>query len=76
MLRYGCDANHIQNEAAKIYYTDIDLHKKTSFITAIDKNGQIVKQRSIGNDEVEILRFFLTLDDDTQVVIKSTANWY
>ena len=28
------------------------------------------------NDEVEILHFFLTLDDDTQVVIESTANWY
>lgn len=59
-----------------MYYTGIDLHKKTSFITTINKNGQIVKRRNIVNDEVEILHFFLTLDDDTQVVIESTANWY
>jgi len=52
-----------------MYYTGIDLHKKTSFITTIDKDGQIVKRRNLINDEVEILHFFLTLDDDTQVVI-------
>ena len=59
-----------------MYYTGIDLHKKTSFITTIDEDGQIVKRRNLVNDEVEILHFFLTLDKDTKVVIESTANWY
>lgn len=59
-----------------MYYTGIDLHKKTSFITTIDRDGQIVKRRNIINNETEILNFFLNLDDDTQVVIESTANWY
>jgi transposase len=59
-----------------MYYTGIDLHKKTSFITTINKNGEIVKRRNLHNDEVEILHYFLCLDDDTEVVIESTANWY
>ena len=29
-------------EVAKMYYTGIDIHKKTSFITTIDKSGKIV----------------------------------
>ena len=59
-----------------MYYTGIDLHKKTSFITTVNENGQIVQRRNLPNDEVEILHYFLWLDDDTEVVIESTANWY
>ena len=59
-----------------MYYTGIDLHRKTSFITTIDKNGQVVKKRNLNNDEATILEYFLTLDKDTQVVIESTASWY
>jgi transposase len=59
-----------------MYYTGIDLHRKTSFITTINENGKIVQRRNLVNDEVEILHYFLWLDDDTKVVIESTANWY
>lgn len=59
-----------------MYYTGIDLHRKTSFITTVDSGGKIVKKVNLCNDEVLILDYFLTLDDDTQVVIESTANWY
>jgi transposase len=59
-----------------MYYTGIDLHRKTSFITTVDAKGQIVKKVNMSNDETTILEYFLSLDDDTQVVIESTSNWY
>jgi len=59
-----------------MYYTGIDLHRKTSFITTVDAKGQIIKKLNVLNDEATILEYFLTLDDDTQVVIESTASWY
>jgi len=59
-----------------MHYTGIDLHRKTSFITTIDSNGQIVKKANLHNDESTILEYFLNLDQDTQVVLESTANWY
>lgn len=59
-----------------MYYTGIDLHRKTSFLTTIDSDGKIVKKINIKNDESAILDYFLSLDDDSQVVIESTANWY
>ena len=59
-----------------MYYTGIDLHRKTSFLTTIDSDGKIVKKINLKNDEPAILDYFLSLDDDSQVVIESTANWY
>lgn len=59
-----------------MYYTGIDLHRKTSFLTTVDLKGQIVKKANLRNDEARILEYFLSLDDDTQVVIESTATWY
>jgi len=59
-----------------MYYTGIDLHRKTSFITTINESGDIVQRRNLQNDEGEILNYFLWLDGDTKVVIESTANWY
>ena len=59
-----------------MYYTGIDLHKKTSFITTIDNNGHVVKRSNLTNDETKIIDFFSTLDADTKIVIESTSNWY
>lgn len=59
-----------------MYYTGIDLHRKTSFITTVDPDGRIVKKANLCNDEPTILEYFLSLEDDTEVVIESTANWY
>ena len=59
-----------------MYYTGIDLHRKTSFLTTVDSRGQIVKKANLANNEPTILEYFLTLNDDSQVVIESTASWY
>ena len=59
-----------------MYYTGIDLHKKTSFITTVDENGHIVARANLVNNESDILNYFRGLDGDTRIVIESTASWY
>jgi transposase len=59
-----------------MYYTGIDLHRKTSFFTTIDKSGQIVRKSNLRNEESQILSYLKALSKPTQVVIESTANWY
>jgi transposase len=59
-----------------MYYTGIDLHKKTSFITTIDAGGKIVTRANLQNVEEEILAYFANLGDETKIVIESMASWY
>jgi len=59
-----------------MYYTGIDLHKKTSFITTIDKTGRIVSKGNFKNVESDILDYFVSLTEDPRIVIESMASWY
>jgi transposase len=59
-----------------MYYTGIDLHKKTSFITTIDESGKVVFRRNFANHEELILEYFLNLDGPTKIVIESMCSWY
>jgi transposase len=59
-----------------MYYTGIDLHKKTSFITTIDEDGKIVTRANLQNVEEDILAYFATLDKESKIVIESMSSWY
>jgi len=59
-----------------MYYTGIDLHRKTSFFTTINERGEIVKKSNLRNEEGQILNYLKELVEPTRVVIESTANWY
>ena len=59
-----------------MYYTGIDLHKKTSFITTVDESGNVVFRRNFANREADILDYFVSLDGPTKIVIESTCSWY
>lgn len=59
-----------------MYYTGIDLHKKTSFITTIDQNGKVIFRRNFPNVEELILDYFRNLDGPTKIVIESMCSWY
>ena len=59
-----------------MYYTGIDLHRKTSFFTTIAESGQVVKKSNLANEESRILSYLNKLTEATLVVIESTANWY
>ena len=59
-----------------MYYTGIDLHKKTSFITTIDEGGKVITKQNLPNNQEDILDYFVALGQRTRVVIESTASWY
>jgi transposase len=59
-----------------MYYTGIDLHKKTSFITTIDESGQVVFRRNFSNQKEQILNYFISLDAPTKIVIESMCSWF
>jgi transposase len=59
-----------------MYYTGIDLHKKTSFITTIDARGKLVTRANLQNVEEDILAYFANLGDKTKIVIESMSSWY
>ena len=59
-----------------MYYTGIDLHKKTSFITTVDERGEIVARGNFNNNETEILDYFEKLGIEGQIVIESMCSWY
>lgn len=59
-----------------MYYTGIDLHKKSSYITTIDEKGQIVTRGNFYNIETEILDHFVNLGTGGQIVIESMCSWY
>jgi len=59
-----------------MYYTGIDLHKKTSFFTTIDESGKVVFRKNLTNQEELILEYFANLDGPTRIVIESMCSWY
>jgi transposase len=59
-----------------MFYTGIDLHKKTSFLTTVDESGKTVSKKNIMNDEKAILEYLEALDEQARIVIESTASWY
>ena len=63
-----------KKEVTKIYYTGIDLNKKTSFITTIDDSGKIVFRRNLANQKERILDYFVNLDGPTKIVIESMCS--
>ena len=59
-----------------MYYTGIDLHKKTSYITTIDQSGKVVYRRNFPNQEDLILDYFLNIEGSSKIVIESMCSWY
>ena len=59
-----------------MYYTGIDLHKKTSFFTTVDESGKVVFRRNFANHEEHILDYFAKLGGPTQIVIESMCSCY
>jgi transposase len=59
-----------------MYYTGIDLHKKTSFITTVDESDKVVFRRNFANREQDIIDYFVRLDGPTEIVIESPCSWY
>ena len=59
-----------------MYYTGIDLHKFTSYLTTVDASGCIVKQSNLKNNDFEFVQYFSDLNEDHKAVVESTMTWY
>jgi transposase len=56
-------------------YIGVDLHKKTCYMTVMDKAGIVSKQTEIKNDREEIAKFFALYPKASKVAVESTMNW-
>lgn len=59
-----------------MYYTGIDLHKFTSYLTTVDSSGNIVKQQNIKNIDHNFVQYFSTFSGKHITTCESTMTWY
>jgi len=59
-----------------MYYTGIDLHKSTSYLTTVDSLGKIVKQQNIKNVDHNFFQYFNSLPGNNITTVESTMTWY
>jgi hypothetical protein len=55
------------------YYSGIDLHKQTSFITTIDEHGQRVQQQKLKKHPDALRSYFRQHEGDHRAVVESTT---
>jgi transposase len=59
-----------------MYYTGIDLHKFTSYLTTIDSSGDIVKQENLKNVAHNFVQYFSSIPGEHKTTVESTMTWY
>jgi len=59
-----------------MYYTGIDLHKFTSYLTTVDSSGNIIKEADIKNVDHNFVQYFSELGDENITTVESTMTWY
>jgi transposase len=59
-----------------MYYTGIDLHKFTSYLTTVDSSGAIVKQESLKNVAHNFVQYFNSILGEHKATVESTMTWY
>jgi len=59
-----------------MFYTGIDLHKFSSYLTTIDSSGTIVKQENLKNVAHNFVQYFSSIPGEHQTTVESTMTWY
>ena len=59
-----------------MYYTGIDLHKFTSYLTTVDSSGAIVKQENLKNVAHNFIQYFNSIPGEHKTTVESTMTWY
>ncbi len=59
-----------------MYYTGIDLHKFTSYLTTVDSTGAIIKQENLKNVAHNFVQYFHSIPGEHQATVESTMTWY
>lgn len=56
-------------------YVGIDYHKQYSHVTAVNKEGDILRSQRLANDVPSLQAFFAELDGPSQVVLEASRTW-
>lgn len=59
-----------------MYYTGIDLHKYTSYLTTVDSAGKIIKQADLKNVDYNFINYFNAIPGKHKTTVESTMTWY
>jgi transposase len=59
-----------------VYYSGIDLHKRTAVIHTIDAEGCLVKQATLKTYPAALATYFAAPARSPQAVVESTIGWY
>jgi transposase len=59
-----------------MYYTGIDQHKRTSYLTTVDNKGIILKQANVKNTSHDILNYFHQFKGKHIATVETTGGWY
>ena len=59
-----------------MYYTGIDLHKFSSYLTTVDSLGNIIKEADIKNLDHNFVQYFSDLGNENITTVESTMTWY
>jgi transposase len=59
-----------------MYYTGIDLHKFSSYLTTVDSSGAIVKSENLKNVAHNFVQYFNSIPGEHQTTVESTMTWY
>ena len=56
-------------------YLGIDLHRRFSYVVAIDSDGKVIIQQRIVHSKELWEQFFNHFKEPVQAVVESTLNW-
>lgn len=59
-----------------MYYSGIDLHRDTCFITTLNDSGRKVKAKNLPTDPDQIQQYFARLPGEHRAVVECTTGWY
>jgi len=59
-----------------MYYTGIDLHKFSSYLTTVDSSGAIVKSENLKNVAHNFVQYFNSIPGEHKTTVESTMTWY
>ncbi|QJR36778.1 hypothetical protein [Gemmatimonas groenlandica] len=59
-----------------MFYSGIDLHKRTMVIQTIDAAGIVVRMADLPTNRAAVTAYFATLDGPHRAVCECTSMWY
>ena len=58
-----------------MYYTGIDLHKFTSYLTTVNSSGDIVKHENLENVAHNFIQYFSSIPSEHKTTVESTIRY-